>query len=191
MDLTSDLFLLISISAILTSFSSLTSANALPPEIKTICDKTSSPDICSSSIVPFLDGKSKDIASVLRMQIMATMDTIETAIKESKKHSKELHKEDKIGARRIKDCGQLYSSAISDYKNALKALKENNFESLQTELDAGRSMISTCDDTVTGDRSLPDSVNPLNKINLSIKKMTGNCYDLKNLMKPLAQPHVI
>ncbi|GFZ04464.1 hypothetical protein Acr_17g0000360 [Actinidia rufa] len=159
-----------------------TTPTPLNPAIKKICDATEYPEVCASSIVPYLNGHT-DPASVLVMQVFAGMHTTEDAIKKAKK-AKSKPAKTPYEAECLKSCLECYDSAMGSWKDALDAIKTKHGFDVANHLSAVSSMIQSCEDGFTNDDPTVTNTSLLAEIDQLIMNMNSNGLDIGKMAFP-------
>ncbi|XP_052187963.1 uncharacterized protein LOC127798440 [Diospyros lotus] len=150
---------------------------ALDPAIKKVCAATSNPEICETSVVPFLNGKT-DPKSVLGMQINAGIRATQSAIMHAQKiKSSPATSQEVSGC--VDVCLENYDLAVDSAKNALEALRSNKPFDLANHLSAVSSMVSTCDDAFNDFGPEVANSSPLSKIDTRLLKIASNGLSLQ------------
>ncbi|XP_057957294.1 vegetative cell wall protein gp1 [Malania oleifera] len=145
-------------------------AQAANPAIKKICDSTDYPEICSSTIAPFLTGKT-DALSVLETAIRAVITNARLALAASKSFPAI---SDSPG---LETCNDSYNDALDNLLDSMDSLATKDIGTVNSMLSAVITDIEACIDAFSGSNS------PFGIFDEKVKKMTSNCLAIASLVK--------
>jgi|UniRef100_A0A2N9IQB4 pectinesterase inhibitor-like protein len=150
---------------------------SMDPSIKKICETTDNPDLCVSSIAPFLSGKTDPI-SVLEMAINAATQHAKNAMAMASKLSAvPKATTDSANAPLFEDCKEMYSDALDNLQSAMDAIPSRDIGTINSMLSAALTDFVTCEDGFSGETS------PLSPYDDKGTKMASNCLAIASLIK--------
>lgn len=144
------------------------------PALKKICDKTTFPSLCLSSIAPFFNGQT-DAISILEMAIKATTEYTKLAIAAASELA-DAPTTPPSTASGLRDCKANYKDALDDLKSATHAISNHDIGTMNTMLSAVVTDYVTCDDGFSGQ-------NPIRMYNEKLGNMASNCLALASFIK--------
>lgn len=142
-----------------------------------ICDVTSNPKLCESSISSSIHESTVNPVSALKTEIQLSIKEVENAIAVLKK----LYKES--GSTKAEDacydtCLENFDMAIDDLRTATEAIDVNDVGRMQSALTAVLTDLVTCDDTFV--EMGVDS--PLDYLSIKMSKYASNCLAISKLL---------
>ncbi|XP_021730493.1 pectinesterase inhibitor 6-like [Chenopodium quinoa] len=151
------------------------------PDVKKTCDATDNPDLCISSLKPFLmhnnnDGSKKtDTFSLLGMQVKATQQATQLALALSTKKLGQTDNDMDV----LRDCREMYDNALDNLDKVIKALESKDIGTINSMLSATISDFGTCDDGVKESGGTSPLVGYGNKLT----ELVSNCLATVSLIK--------
>ncbi|CAB4274906.1 unnamed protein product [Prunus armeniaca] len=147
------------------------------PAIQQICKNTDYPDICVSSVAPFLPLVPKlDPVAVLEMTIKAAT----THAKLSLAAASKLVLMNNIArgtAAALSDCKDMYGDALDGLQSAMDAIQSRDIGTINSMLSGVVTDAVTCGDGFEGENS------PLGDYDDKLHKMASNCLAIASLIK--------
>ncbi|KDP28269.1 hypothetical protein JCGZ_14040 [Jatropha curcas] len=147
------------------------------PVLKKICDSTSHPEECMSSITPYQTGES-DPVSVLKMEMQALRKGFEKAIAKADSLNEDPSTSEMIRSC-IDTCLEIYDTALYDLDDALEAVSSHDIDKLKTFLSATVSDISTCEEAFQEE---PGAESPLKEFDDELDKLASNNLAIVNAL---------
>ncbi|KAG7018024.1 hypothetical protein SDJN02_19890, partial [Cucurbita argyrosperma subsp. argyrosperma] len=159
------------------SSKSASSSSTEPTELVQICDVTSNPKLCESSISSSIHGSTVNPVSALKTEIQLSIKEVEDAIAVLKKLDKE------SGLTNAEDscydtCLENFDMAIDDLRTATEAIDVNDVGRMESALTAVLTDLVTCDDTFL--EMGVDS--PLDDLSIKMNKYASNCLAISKLL---------
>ncbi|ESR32634.1 hypothetical protein CICLE_v10007183mg [Citrus x clementina] len=145
------------------------------PEIKKICDSTDYPSLCLTFFAPFCKHKS-DPLSMLEMAIRATSSQIRLTIAAADKlvHAHAINLPAAVS--RLGHCKDSYRDALDNLQNAMDAIPDRDFGTINSMLRAAVTDFSDCDDAFVG-------MAQYSNYDGHLTKMVINCVAIASLVK--------
>ncbi|KAK6913691.1 Pectinesterase inhibitor domain [Dillenia turbinata] len=164
------------------SFAQSEAERTTDPKIKKICESTDYPQICLSTIAPFLTGKT-DPLSVLEIVIKACVQHAKIALKAAKQLS-EKAEIPKITSSGADVCKEHFEDALDNLQRALDAIPEKDLGSINSMLSAVMTDASTCEDAFQEGPVIDSDEDPPMKIYYDkLSKMASNCLAVASLIQ--------
>ncbi|CAA0834854.1 Plant invertase/pectin methylesterase inhibitor superfamily protein [Striga hermonthica] len=148
------------------------------PAVSKICKNTDHPQLCLSSIAPFLSsGHSVDVESVLRFAVEAGSKYAKEALSAANGFAAKTATPEVRST--LKDCKESYDTAVENFQKTLDAFATKDIGTMQSVLSAVITFVGDCEDEFTqmGTRS------PLSKYAETLTEMTSNCLAIVSQMK--------
>ncbi|XP_022983975.1 uncharacterized protein LOC111482436 [Cucurbita maxima] len=157
--------------------SSKSGSSREPIELVQICDVTSNPKLCQSSISSSIHESTVNPVSALKTEIEQSIKEVENAIAVLKKLDKE------SGSTKAEDscydtCLENFDMAIEDLRTATEAIDVNDVGRMESALTAVLTDLVTCDDTFV--EMGVDS--PLDHLSIKMNKYASNCLAISKLL---------
>ncbi|KAK6930270.1 Pectinesterase inhibitor domain [Dillenia turbinata] len=164
------------------TFTQSESKKMVDPKIKKICESTDYPQICLSTIGPFLTGKT-DTISVLEIVIKACVQHAKLALKAAKQLSK------KSGVSQILSsgadvCRENFEDALDNLQRAMDAIPGKDIGTINSMLSAVVTDAGSCEDAFQ-EGPVPDSDEepPMKIYYDKLSKMASNCLAVASLIQ--------
>ncbi|KAJ4955145.1 hypothetical protein NE237_011928 [Protea cynaroides] len=146
--------------------------------IHNICHATDYPDLCISSLKPYLNGKT-DLITILEYEIKACKDRTIAASAEILREIQNPNTDPKTKPY-LKDCNELYGDALDNLQKAEDAMKINDIGTINSMLSAALSDFDTCHD---GFSEIPGLQPPISGEEINLKHLASNCLAIASLIK--------
>ncbi|XP_031486095.1 uncharacterized protein LOC116254694 [Nymphaea colorata] len=154
-------------------------ASGVDASIAGFCKQTSYPDVCTSSVKPYLPASGHlSPADMLLMQIKATA----TKVASATAHANQLLAGTTITPYLrscLETCKDMYDDMNANFDDAKKALAASDLDTLKTMLSATISDASTCED---GFVEMPGLPMLMGSYDSELSKLTSNCLALADLV---------
>ncbi|KAF3776538.1 hypothetical protein EJ110_NYTH47751 [Nymphaea thermarum] len=155
-------------------------ASGVDASIAGFCKQTSHPDVCMSSVKPYLPASGHlSPADMLLMQIKATAAKVGSATA----HANQLLAGSTVTPYLrscLETCKDMYDDMNANFDDAKKALALSDLDTLKTMLSATISDASTCED---GFLEMPGVPMLMGSFDSELSKLTSNCLALADLAK--------
>ncbi|KAF7145896.1 hypothetical protein RHSIM_Rhsim04G0235100 [Rhododendron simsii] len=139
--------------------------------LESICKSTDYPDLCISTISPFLDGPT-DPETVVGIAIKGATEHTKIAVSLAAK----LALAPSPLASVYGDCKDSYDDALENFESAMNALAVGDVGTMNSMLSAAITDFSDCDDGLLGKSS------PLLDVDSALSQMTSNCLAITSLI---------
>ncbi|XP_058212647.1 pectinesterase inhibitor 10 [Rhododendron vialii] len=139
--------------------------------LESICKSTDYPDLCISTISPFLDGPT-DPETVVGIAIKGATEHTKIAVSLAAK----LALAPSPLASVYGDCKDSYDDALENFESAMNALAVGDVGTMNSMLSAAITDFSDCDDGLLGKSS------SLLDVNSALSQMTSNCLAIVSLI---------
>ncbi|XP_043710600.1 pectinesterase inhibitor 10-like [Telopea speciosissima] len=152
--------------------------SVVDPEVNKICHATDYPDLCLSSLRPYLHGKT-DLLTILEDEIKACKDRAiaVSAVAQKKSHDPKAN----INTTSIAtDCKDMFSDALANFQEAEDAIKVRDIGTVNSMLSAALTYVDDCDDEISDNRELQQL---LSRQDVTLKDLTSNCLAIVSLIK--------
>ncbi|XP_058077452.1 pectinesterase inhibitor-like [Magnolia sinica] len=148
--------------------------------IREICEHTKNPDVCISSISPYLPNIGDvDATTILGLQIKACTNYTNVAISAVEQMVKD-PKTPPLMMGCLKVCRESYGNALNDLQSAVKAIEAHDSGTLNSMLSAVLTDIGTCEDAFT---ERPGLKSPMASQDNMLSKLASNCLAIAALIK--------
>ncbi|XP_043710601.1 pectinesterase inhibitor 10-like [Telopea speciosissima] len=148
------------------------------PKINKICQATDYPDLCLSSLKPYLYGKT-DLITIMHDEIKTCKDRAIAASAAAQKKSQDPKNNiDTISV--AKDCKHSFRDALANIQEAEDAMKVHDIGTVNSMLSAALTDIGDCDDEISHNREVQQL---LSRPDVTLKDLTGNCLAIASLIK--------
>ncbi|CAA7399866.1 unnamed protein product [Spirodela intermedia] len=150
--------------------------------VKEVCNHTDNPDLCFSSVQPYIfpvQGKPANAAAILDMEIKACS----TKTQEARNVAAKIAADPATGkmmASIIQTCTDSYDDAIDNLDSAGKALAARDLATLNSMLSAAMTDYSTCEE---GFQETPGINSPMAEYDDLLTKLSSNCLAIAELVK--------
>ncbi|XP_060197646.1 pectinesterase inhibitor 3-like [Lycium barbarum] len=136
--------------------------------IKKICDNTDYPDLCTTTVAPFLHGNVVNVQQILEVAMKASDQFAKLGFAAVKRASESPATPPKT-KKMLKTCLDSWDTVLYNYEQAIEALRIHGSGRMSTMLSAAITDISDCQDAFEG------VVSPLIGYGEKMTKMTSNC----------------
>lgn len=150
--------------------------------VKEVCNRTDNPDLCFSSVHPYIfpvQGKPANAAAVLDMEIKACSAKTQEARNVAAKIASD-PATGKMMASILQTCTDSYDDAIDNLESAAKALAARDLATLNSMLSAAMTDYSTCEE---GFQETPGINSPMADYDDLLTKLSSNCLAIAELVK--------
>ncbi|KAJ4954563.1 hypothetical protein NE237_011346 [Protea cynaroides] len=147
--------------------------------INNACHETEYPDLCFSTIKPFLNGVA-DLETILDEEIQVCKNGTLAASADALKRAQDPNTDPDM-ASVLKDCNDSYKDALDNLKQAEDAMKARDIGTVNTMLSAAMTDIGDCDDETT--EMQPDQPQPMSHEDATLTHLTSNCLAIASLIK--------
>lgn len=152
-------------------------ASTVKTELVEICDVTSNPQLCKSSISSHMEGSTIDPKSALKTEIEESIKEVQKAIatlNSLTKDSAASHAEVEC----YDTCLENFDMAVEDLKAGLESIDAGDTGRMESVLTAVLTDLMTCDDTFA--EMGVDS--PLDNLSTKMNKFASNCLAISKLL---------
>ncbi|KAK4433869.1 hypothetical protein Salat_0549600 [Sesamum alatum] len=146
------------------------------PEVKKICDSTDHPDLCLTTVVPLLNGKTS-VESVLEVSVKASDEFAKNALAMVKQEAKKPGASPKMIST-LKDCKDGYDTAVENFEKTMNAFSSHDLGTMRSMLSAVITFVGDCED---GFAEMKEH-SPLSSYAKQLTNMTSNCLAISSLM---------
>ncbi|KAJ7949169.1 pectinesterase inhibitor-like, partial [Quillaja saponaria] len=115
---------------------------AKSPELKKICGVTGQPELCASSVLPYLKGIVNP-DNVLKAELEAVKEETTKAMAYIEKTVR-LSSLSTLEKNTIGSCGELFTSVLDDVKSAQESIDAHNADDVSNWLSGVQAFITTC-----------------------------------------------
>ncbi|XP_010268109.1 PREDICTED: pEARLI1-like lipid transfer protein 3 [Nelumbo nucifera] len=159
------------------SFDASTIPKTIDPAIIKMCNAVDYPELCLSSITPYLTEKT-DPVSVLEMLIKACNHDAEAALNRSIEIIHDPKSSSQLSTY-MDVCRESYADAVDNLQTAMNAIPDRDIGTINSMLSAASTDFGTCDDAFA---EIPQVTAPMAEVDDKLIKQASNCLAITSMV---------